>query len=669
MKEVSMPNLLSYALFQRMNSDDYLCTLCGDVFSVDVDLKSHLSQKHPHLKCSDIVCSLCGKLFFHALLLKQHREQEHPKHECLLCDYKTNKKNNFERHMEAKHSERKERELCNICGESFRDVKKHVKQMHSGSNEVFYCEICGKEFKHKKDIVTHMKSLHPSHPSHQLEPKPKVMKLHECHICEYKTYRNGDYHRHVKTHKKDREGEEPKERDEDDNSRVEIKSLNCKFCDYKAPSRKSLKTHMKSKIHMEDLSAEQVAKNFKFHCTICNYKTYLSCNLKKHMKTHLNNKILKVKSDKKSDVENEIYVKTEEKCIKMEVIDSQVDSKALSTTCGLDQSMKIEVTENQISDCDSYEDSNGNFDFIGENIEEMNDESSGKHDADDEKIEESVCVVKEEISDKNSFNNDTEDEENVSESKNESPVKIKLLKPTEEVKGGTKNKNNLKKNMAELTKHQIQGCDSYKKIGTESITSFPCPECEKVFTKKKYLSKHMEIHVSDKHPCDICGKQFNRRENLFKHMKVHDSGDSEQHPCEKCGKRFSKKEQLTEHNQSMHLDEDVMCMDCGLTFDSMYKLKHHRKSHRNGDIEKHFCDQCNRLFPNTSSLKRHMEQDHFGEGHCSQCGKVFPSFVTLKRHVKQVHMLERKHICDVCSKAFKSQSHLLRHKKNSHKRI
>ena len=68
----------------------------------------HLIAKHSEKKEKDTLCSVCGQVFFLYIDLKLHIDQKHPtKHECTHCEYKTNHKNHFNRHVEAKHLERK----------------------------------------------------------------------------------------------------------------------------------------------------------------------------------------------------------------------------------------------------------------------------------------------------------------------------------------------------------------------------------------------------------------------------------------------------------------------------------------------------------------------------------------------------------------------------------
>jgi len=85
----------------------------------------------------------------------------------------------------------------------------------------------------------------------------------------------------------------------------------------------------------------------------------------------------------------------------------------------IDKSMKIEVMEDQISDFVSYDDFNGNDEM--EAISNGNDENDTEENV---KMEETVGdVKKEEIFNQYSFINN---KENISESRVESPVKIKL---------------------------------------------------------------------------------------------------------------------------------------------------------------------------------------------------------------------------------------------------
>jgi hypothetical protein len=66
-----------------------------------------------------------------------------------------------------------------------------------------------------------------------------------------------------------------------------------------------------------------------------------------------------------------------------------------------------------------------------------------------------------------------------------------------------------------------------------------CHECGKVFLKRRYLDRHLEIHDrknSNAPPefiCDLCGKAFIFKHRLDKHKKIH---GEKMFSCEICGK-------------------------------------------------------------------------------------------------------------------------------------
>ena len=78
------------------------------------------------------------------------------------------------------------------------------------------------------------------------------------------------------------------------------------------------------------------------------------------------------------------------------------------------------------------------------------------------------------------------------------------------------------------------------------------------------------------------------------------------------------------------------------------------------------CDQCDKLFSNSSSLKSHLLV-HSGENPfvCDQCDQSFSRATHLKRH-KYSHTEEKQFGCDKCKKRFSERatlkSHILTHK-------
>ena len=65
-----------------------------------------------------------------------------------------------------------------------------------------------------------------------------------------------------------------------------------------------------------------------------------------------------------------------------------------------------------------------------------------------------------------------------------------------------------------------------------------CQVCERKFSRKGDLKRHMLIHTKVKaHECDICKKAFSLRSNLVKHFRVH-LGEKP-YGCSDCEKWFT----------------------------------------------------------------------------------------------------------------------------------
>ena len=75
------------------------------------------------------------------------------------------------------------------------------------------------------------------------------------------------------------------------------------------------------------------------------------------------------------------------------------------------------------------------------------------------------------------------------------------------------------------------------------VKCWPCPVCNKAFTRKGYLSIHLRIHSGDRpFSCKQCGKSFISKRDVIHHERTH-TGEKP-FSCEICGKCFSQKSNL-----------------------------------------------------------------------------------------------------------------------------
>ena len=134
---------------------------------------------------------------------------------------------------------------------------------------------------------------------------------------------------------------------------------------------------------------------------------------------------------------------------------------------------------------------------------------------------------------------------------------------------------------------------------------FCCEQCDKVFTLKANLDKHMKVHSGEKlYQCDICQKKFSQKCNLDKHKNIH-TGERP-FKCEYCDKSF--------------------IQNCN--------LKKHVMTHLG---EKPFkCEYCPRAFIQKGNLQKHVLL-HFGNKpfHCGVCANGFTQKINLQKHMEK----------------------------------
>lgn len=106
---------------------------------------------------------------------------------------------------------------------------------------------------------------------------------------------------------------------------------------------------------------------------------------------------------------------------------------------------------------------------------------------------------------------------------------------------------------------------------------FPCPHCDRSYTVKNALQKHVTKTHSAKIPCDVCGKSFAPGMFMNKHMKTHGPAQF-QCSVEGCAKIFHAKSALTYHHETQHMEsEAVFCPTCNAPYNSARNLSRHMK--------------------------------------------------------------------------------------------
>ena len=144
--------------------------------------------------------------------------------------------------------------------------------------------------------------------------------------------------------------------------------------------------------------------------------------------------------------------------------------------------------------------------------------------------------------------------------------------------------------------------------------------------------------------CRFCSKEYSRLEMLIKHMqKVHKNpAVTQPFKCPQCEKEYTDKSALKKHMKNHASDNSKLCVDCGATFSSDFKLKVHFRNTHTTII----CNRKDCGFEGTPpEVEKHRHSKHRSgkasvNKQCHICGKVFTSRSGHYEHMLKHRKLE-----------------------------
>ena len=126
----------------------------------------------------------------------------------------------------------------------------------------------------------------------------------------------------------------------------------------------------------------------------------------------------------------------------------------------------------------------------------------------------------------------------------------------------------------------------------EQKDSHKCPLCDKLFSRKQYIKRHIvAAHEKHKpHECTQCDKRFTRKHDMRKHVAaVHEK--QKPHKCTQCDKGFTRNSHMKIHIAVVHQKQKPHnCLLCDKSFlqkSNMTKhvaAVHHNKNHTSARI-------------------------------------------------------------------------------------
>jgi len=210
--------------------------------------------------------------------------------------------------------------------------------------------------------------------------------------------------------------------------------------------------------------------------------------------------------------------------------------------------------------------------------------------------------------------------------------------------------------------------------------TFPCPKCEKSFTRKSSLNVHIRSHgIGEKKPykCHICGQGSATKSNLTSHIRSKHNTGGKTYKCGMCEKGFPRSDSLRRHEKSHKpVDErkTFRCKICPKAYVSNAGLKTHIRTDH--EKKRFICNEgnCNEQeFTQASGLKAHKLRAHSGSEKqfkcpADGCNLEFWRKCELNSHHKDVHTAEKDHKCDFsgCSFTAINPSRIKMHKFITH---
>ncbi|XP_043466732.1 zinc finger protein 91-like isoform X2 [Leptopilina heterotoma] len=607
-------------------SEVYQCEKCPEKFSNRRALQKH-GVKHINLKCS--VCDVEYESFEK---LNEHRI-EHVTEGVLTEDDLRKDAEEWNALDDKSETDQKNELKCPHCTLLFSYKKSLLKHIETHANK-FTCKVCGNVFMKREHLSKHLES----------HVRPKSFKCTECTkvFGNELTLRN---HLIATSHKTILQGEEydPNKR----LKRVAAKAAQKIIDKIKIEDESDFDEEAKKKDvnYQEELKSPSKRTYSKklFECETCTKKCSSKQSLTKHMELHVKDeKSDKIKLEKKDP--EKFLDDTDDTDDRDDDFESGLDwpmDNHECPTCKKRYSTKKSLLRHQLL----HEEPNFECDICNVKFYRK-DKLKAHYDKCSEKNPDQVrkCNIC-----GDSFEN------------NEILREHRAKHVTEGI-------------LTEEDLREIEPRPEERKSGEKiprkrrtDIVGLECTECNKQYTSRKGLLRHIQVHEGKKYLCDICPKKFYRREHLKIHVAKHNM--IKPYKCTRCTKRFIKEEQLTNHlskhdrnfkkNKETDSSKRFLCEICSKSFTQSTTLIAHLRAH-NG-IKPYVCEVCSRPFTTNAYLKMHM-RTHTQERPyiCQFCSRAFARADTLANHLTS-HTGEAKYHCKFCPKNFRRLKSLKEH--------
>lgn len=151
-----------------------------------------------------------------------------------------------------------------------------------------------------------------------------------------------------------------------------------------------------------------------------------------------------------------------------------------------------------------------------------------------------------------------------------------------------------------LDDHIYRWKSSYYDISSDNL------EAETIIADIIDIVKY-ELDDNKSNTCNICDKSFTMKNNLIRHISIH--MNEKPYMCKFCDRACNRKADLIIHERLHTNERPYSCDLCSRSFTANSSLMHHMKKHVAApDMTVHYCILCAKTFGSKASLGQHIRR-------------------------------------------------------------